>query len=398
MDVWLVEVLYGLGRVFTQPFIYMAIIMGAIVSRRRIKRERKQFGIKIFNPFAEFQGTWGTALIAGMVFSIFSLIGGMVVTWPLLLLVAAVTFLVSLPLKLKWYSSVYIIGISSFVIFGLSYIPDKYQELSWISTLQSTPFSLLAVLLSVLLFVEAVLMLRTTPHQSFPERIKGRRGMWIGQHRGRKLAVVPFLAFLPVGSIEPLFPWWPLLSVGGESFGLIVIPFLTGWEWVARGQSPVHASKTIGRHIFLMALVVTGVTIGGFYLPILSLAAVAIGLAGRIVIYMSHRMREDRKPFFTSHYRGLRILGVLPGSPAEQMGLIPGELIERVNALPVGTENQFYEALQVNGGFNKIEVRDEWGENRYVQRALYEGEHFELGLVFVEPPTHEKTVGFFGQV
>lgn len=396
MDVWILELVKGLGRMFTQPFLYIALIMVSVISNRRIKQERKDFGVRIFDWFSVWKGTWSTGLIAGLILSIFSIAGGLAVTMPLLLLYAAVTLMLSLPLKLSWYSPAYIIGISYFVILGLPFLPESYQEQSWVVTLQQTPLTTLAVMLSVLLFVEAISLLRTSPNQTFPERIKGRRGMWIGQHRGRKMAIVPFIALLPAGSIEPFAPWWPLLSFGGESFGLILIPFLTGWEWVARGQSPENAAKTMGRHTFLMALVVLGLSIGSFFVSILSLVAIVISLLGREFIHLLHRMREEQRPFFSSNHQGLRILGVIPGSPASKMGLIPGELIERVNAVPVRSEHQFYEALQINGGFNKIEVRDEWGENRYVQRALYEGEHYELGLVFVEPPVHEKSVGFFG--
>lgn len=238
-------------------------------------------------------------------------------------------------------------------------------------------------------------MLRTSSLSTFPERVMGRRGMWIGQHRSRKLALIPFFALFPAGAIEPFAPWWPFFGIGEESFGLILVPFVTGWEWIARGQLPVKAAKIVGRRTFFLALLVLSLAAGSLFLPILSLVAVVVSLLGRTWIRLQHLSGEKRQPFFSASQDGLLILGIIPKSPAAQMGLSPGELIVRVNNRQVRTENDFYEALQENAAFNKIEVHDIQGENRYVQRPLYEGEHYELGLVFVEPPRREKSVSMY---
>ncbi|WP_079478189.1 PDZ domain-containing protein [Halobacillus salinus] len=392
MDVWMLELLKGIGRAFMQPYLYIAIIVGWILANKRIKKERQDFGTRVFPIFSEMKRTWGVAIGAGLVLSIIFLALGLVVPLPFLFLLSAVFLLVSLPMKFTWYSAAYTLGFAYILMLVLPFVPDVPD---WLAVLEDTPLLSITAILAALLLVEAILLLKTTPKETFPEREKGKRGLSIGQHRARKIAVVPFLALFPAGDITSFAEWWPLLSIGGESYGLILIPFLTGFEWIARGQAPEVATKTVGRHIFLLAVVVLALTIGSYFLPILSFAAIAVGLLGREWITIRHRIREDQSPFFYPHPRGVHILGIIPGSPADQMGLVPGEVIERVNQVPVRTESQFYEALQVNGAFNKLEVRDQWGENRYVQRAMYEGEHFELGVLFVEPPTHEESVGFF---
>ncbi|WP_394218449.1 PDZ domain-containing protein [Halobacillus trueperi] len=395
LDVWLMEFAKGIGMMFTLPFLYIALAMIFIVSGKRVKEERAAFGTRIFDRFTEWKGTWGTSLISGLLLSMMAVAGGMVFSYPLLLLIAGILLIVSLTGKLSWYSSAYTLGLSYLVLLVIPYLPESVQRYDWVGTLQETPLHTLAVLMAVLLLTESILMLRTSTAHTYPERLKGTRGMWIGQHRSRRMTIVPFLALFPAGMIEPFAPWWPMISLGGDPYGLILIPFVMGWEWKARGQSPIVAAKTMGRHIFLLSIVILGLAVGSFFIGVLSLAAVMIGFVGREFIFVLHRMREEKAPFFSSTKKGIRILGVIPGSPADQMGLTPGEVIERVNAIPVRRENQFYEALQNSGAFTKMEVRDEWGENRYVQRAMYEGEHYELGLVFVEPATHEESVGFF---
>ncbi|MCA1011228.1 PDZ domain-containing protein [Halobacillus halophilus] len=395
MEVWIMEIVKGAGRVFTQPFLYIAIIMGFILTRRRIKSERRQFGTRIYDAFSEWGGTLGTSLAAGLLISVFAVGSGLVLSLPLLLLVSGVLLVLSIPLRSNWYSAAYTLGATYLVIYFIPYFPESVRQLSWVSPLTDTPLTALPFLISAFLLVEGILMLRTSSLSTFPERVMGRRGMWIGQHRSRKLALIPFFALFPAGSIEPFAPWWPVFGIGEESFGLILVPFVTGWEWIARGQLPVKAAKIVGRRTFFLALFVLSFAAGSLFLPVLSIVAVVISLLGRTWIRLQHLSGEKRQPFFSANQDGLLILGIIPKSPAAQMGLSPGELVVRVNNRQVRTENDFYEALQENAAFNKIEVHDVQGENRYVQRPLYEGEHYELGLVFVEPPRREKSVSVY---
>ncbi|RWZ55056.1 PDZ domain-containing protein [Halobacillus fulvus] len=392
MEIWLNESLEGIGRMFTYPFLYIALLMIWFASRARIKQERKQFGMRLFPVFSEWKGTWRVSLIGGLFASLLAVAGGLVMTVPLLLGLAVLLLVLSVFKNFTRISAAYTIGIAGLFLFALPYLNGNFQ---WMEKAEVVAPPVLAILLSLMLFVEAFVLLRTSPDQTFPERSKGSRGMWIGQHRSKKMIVIPFFTLLPGGAIEPFAEWWPLLSVGGESYGLILIPFVTGFEWVVKGQTPEKAGKAIGRHTFLLAGLVFAVAIASIFWSSLVVAAFLISLIGREWIYIRHRLREEGSPFFSSTNSGLRILGIIPGSPAAQLELIPGDTIERVNGRPTRTEQQFYEALQANGGFNKLEVRDETGEKRYVQRAMYEGEHHEMGIVFVEPPVLEKSVGFF---
>lgn len=78
------------------------------------------------------------------------------------------------------------------------------------------------------------------------------------------------------------------------------------------------------------------------------------------------------------------ILGILLNSPASKMDLKVGEIISKVNGQSVRDEKGFYEALQRNRAHCKLDVLDVNGEVRFVQRALYEGDHYELGILFVQ--------------
>ena len=99
---------------------------------------------------------------------------------------------------------------------------------------------------------------------------------------------------------------------------------------------------------------------------------------------MRLRLKEENSPlYFSRKQQGVMILGVIPDSPAEKMGLGIGEVIMKANGIHVNSEDSFYDALEINRAHCKLEVVDVNDQIRYVQRALYEGDPYKLGILFV---------------
>ena len=127
----------------------------------------------------------------------------------------------------------------------------------------------------------------------------------------------------------------------------------------------------------------------GYWYPLASIVIVALAIIGREVISLRQRLFEDNLPFyFSKRNHGLMIFGVIPDSPAEKMGLKVGELITKANGVLINDEESFYEALQKNRAHCKLEVLDVNDQIRLLQRALYEEDHHELGILFVQDEKH----------
>ncbi|MFC7321908.1 PDZ domain-containing protein [Halobacillus campisalis] len=389
MEVWFEEFLQGFIRLMTQPLLYWSIILLFVISIRRMKQERRRFGTRVYDIFTEGRSTWRVSLVAGFLISIFALAGGMVFTTASLLVVTGITILLSLPLKLTWLSPAYTLGISILLIFGISYVPGLSFIEQTIPGVTGVSLPGMAIILSILLVVEGVFLMKTSSRRTFPERVPGPRGKKIGQHRVKKLALIPMVTLFPAGMIEPVADWWPLFSIGEGRYGLVMFPVLLGYEWLARAQSPKLSAIRLGRQTIAIAVVTLFIAVSSIFFPVLAAAAVLIAVLGRLAIYSIHSSREKNQPYFTEDHRGVRILGTIPGSPADEMDLLPGELIIRVNGIYVSSVNELYEALQTNRALTKIEVKDFQGENRFEQRAMYEGEHHQLGLLFVQENSYE---------
>src|SRR5690606_29984166 len=92
-------------------------------------------------------------------------------------------------------------------------------------------------------------------------------------------------------------------------------------------------------------------------------------------------LEATRVPLYVNDTRGLRILGIVPGTPAETMGLAAGEILHKVNGVRVRTKEELYEALVLNPAFCKLELLNLDGELKFAQRARYAGEHHQLGVI-----------------
>ena len=70
----------------------------------------------------------------------------------------------------------------------------------------------------------------------------------------------------------------------------------------------------------------------GYWVPLASILIVAMGIIGREALAMRQRLVEESLPFyFSKRNDGVKILGVIPESAAEKMGLKVGEFITKVN-------------------------------------------------------------------
>lgn len=383
---WMVELGKGLGRVFLNPVFYYLFILAAIVGVSRVKRERKNFNVRVENAYFELRQLLPLGMAAGLILSIIILALGILVPIEFILFTSLWTLLWGLTTKVRLLSPIYTVGIAFFTtLFFLSrdweipLIPSHTPE--WSSTFLAP----LAVLLALLLMVEGFLIMKNGSKGTSPKLIIGKRGLVVGIHEVKRLWMVPVFLVVPGESITSAFEWWPLFSFGEQSYAFILVPFAIGFYQQIKGMLPSESVKNVGKKVLQLGLVLTPLSLIGYWLPLASVVIVALAFIGREIIAIRQRMIEDNLPFyFSMKNKGVMILGILPQSPAADMGLKVGELIVKVNGAPVQDEESFYQALQQNRAQCRLEVLDINGQIRLTQRALFENEHHELGILFVQ--------------
>ncbi|WP_026908995.1 PDZ domain-containing protein [Paucisalibacillus globulus] len=378
---WLIEVAKGIGKLFLNPLFYWAIIFIILVGIKRIKLERKYFGTKVFDVLSEWKDTWGFSVIIGIFYSIVVVGIGMVISYEAIIILSIVTILLTLTFRFTMLSPSYTIGIT-IIILLLSPLLSEYLPVQGEINL-----STLAILLALFLFVEAHFLSRIRQNETYPSLIAGDRGSWIGRHWIKKFSIIPLFTLVPSGLIEPFAAYWPFLSVGGEEYALVLIPFVLGFEFPVRGSMPYEVANRKAINLLGLAVIVLAIAIGSIFMPWLVIITVVIAIFGREFINYRFRIADHaRSPFFNHTNEGLKVLSVIPGSPADRLNILIGETITKVNGQKIHSEDELYEALQQTGSFFKVDLLDNNGEIRFIQSALYEGDHHELGLIFTREP------------
>lgn len=390
VEAWLIELAKGMAKLFINPLLYWSIIVLLFAGYRRIKRERQNFGTKIFDVFSEWKSTWLFSILTGLLVSAVMIGAGFVLSYTSLLLLSVVAILFSLSGRFMFLSPVYTVGISFLL---LLFVPTLLGNQQWIREDLFDPINLAAfpVLLGILLIAEGWLIKRTNMRDTYPGLSLSNRGIWVGEHHLKKLAIIPFFLLLPSGLITPFADYWPYVSLGEQTYSLILFPFLLGVDYKVRGRYPKEAADKLAIPIILLGIGATAIAIGGVFFAPLSLAAVIVTIFGKEYINYRHRNSERlRRCYFHPMNNGLKVLGVIPGTPADRLGIEVGENIMKVNGQMVNSIDSFYQSLQASGAYFKLDIEDLNGEIRFVQGALYQGDHHELGILFSDTPYRRK--------
>ncbi|MFT4417020.1 PDZ domain-containing protein [Fredinandcohnia humi] len=386
VEAWLLEFLVGIGRLFLHPLFYLLIGFAVLFGFLRVKRERRAFHIRVYDIFHELRTLLPNGLVAGLLVSIVTIGAGVVIPFGTIVLIVAVTILVSLPLKARLLSPAYILGLTFFGTIFLSTlsINDGFMG-SIVADLKATNLPAVAILLGMLVLAEGILILKRGHIGTSPDLLKSKRGLPVGAQISQKLWMVPVFLLIPGDVLTTQYEWWPVFTVSGESYSLVLVPFGIGFYQKVTSMLPAKSIRVVGQRVIFLGVLVTGLAIASIWYPVTAIIAASFALVFRELISLQHRILDDSGSFFFSkRNQGLLVLGIIPKSPADKMQISVGETIAKVNGVQVKTVYEFYQALQKNRAFCKLDVLDVNNEVRYVQRALYDGEHHELGILFVD--------------
>ncbi|WNV79272.1 S1C family serine protease [Bacillus atrophaeus] len=387
---WAIELLKSAGLFFLHPLFWFFIIISLACGYARIKRERKTFHTRIADIYDELKFTYTKGLIPGIILSVILFGLGISVPLGMLGIIAVVTAAAALVLRANWLSAAYIVGVSMIIGFGLSYFqaepflnrfPQGF-EINWPA---------IAVLLGLLVITEGAAAYRSAHVKTSPALVVSSRGLAIGQQISNRAWLLPLFILVPGNGLESHLSWWPVFSVPGGSFHFIWIPYIIGFGQRVQGSLPAISIKTTAKRIAILGLVITAFGAASIWWMPFAGAAVLTAVFGRIFLSLKQRVNDNAAPFyFSKRDQGLMVLGIIPNTPAEDLELKIGEIITKVNGTPVKHVSDFYEALQNNRAFVKLEVIGLNGEIRFDQRATYEGEHHELGILFVKDNQEEE--------
>lgn len=369
---------------FLHPVFYFSIIWVLLAGFWRIKRERRDFLVRVHTIFLELRHLFPAGILVGVVLSIVSILLGLTIPLKLLFIVALATIILTVIGNARLLSAAFTIGIpllllSSFSLFSF--------EWNFLGPMDSNDLLGASVMLGLLMVAEGFLMLKNGLKDVSPKLRTSRRGLTVGALQTKRFWLLPSFLFLPSGVLTMPFDWWPVISSGSTGYSLVLLPFLLGFQQQIQTELPEAAVRRMGKNVLILGLLVLMASIvSALLLPVYAAIITSVfALLGRIWIAYRHRIRENNYPYyFAPRNSGVMVLDVLPDSPADKMGLKTGEIIQTCNKVKVNSKEEMYQALSKNRAYCKLEVFDHNNEIRIVQGALYEGDHHELGILFIE--------------
>ncbi|MDV6376935.1 PDZ domain-containing protein [Sporosarcina sp. GW1-11] len=153
---------------------------------------------------------------------------------------------------------------------------------------------------------------------------------------------------------------------------------------MVRSTFPDVLFPKMGKAITWLGIVVTAVGIGAIWMPVLGWTALLAGVLCRLLLSILIPLTEQKKSvLLVPQTEGIFVVAVLKDSPAEKMGIIPGDLIKSVNGITIHNEDELYDAIQVNAAHCRLQVIGRDGEVRLKQQVLFRHDHFRLGMLTV---------------
>lgn len=370
---------------FINPFLYVFVMLVAMHYHRQILFERRLFHRRINQPGEQLlhslvQGVWG-GILASLLMMGFGVVVQPFDVWVLL----GLSFLLSL-FHIQYLCFAYAGGgyvvLASLVKLWPQGGTLPVLEWIWTPLLQVSIPSIIGMI-SVCHVVEAVLVGRNRGRGSSPIYMEGKRGRLVGAYQLQKFWLLPTFAVVPFSEGLSMPSWWPFVLAGvGTSFTFMVFPAIAGFANLSIASLPEDQARRSARSLFLFSALLLVFAFAAKLGPGLGLAAGLFALFGHEALIRLGRWKQgNQPPIFVQLGQGAVVLAVLPDTPAEKMGIRTGDVILKVNGVAISESEELYPALQVNSAFCKMEVRNVEGHIKYLQRAIYQGEHHQLGLI-----------------
>lgn len=385
----LVEIVTAIGRFLINPLMYIAILFAILLGYRRVKQERKFFNRRIIWGWTELMGQWKYGWLSALLISLVSVSLGLTVPKAFIMILIAISALALLLYAVNALSPIYTMGFATLAIWLMYHFNWTFSwwkiSLEGVNLFEGSIVTI-TILAGLCVIAEGMLIRRTAMMVTTPQVEKTKRGMQAIVYRSRNVWVLPIFFVIPGDVIPVDFPYWPQFTLGESTFALVLFPIVIGFSKLSRKELPALQLPKIGRSVLMLGQLLLIGGLAAALEPFIGFITLAIGIVIRISISIYYAQQDKTDIYAVApSSKGAIIAAVLPDSPAEKMGLQAGECIRKVNGEAIFTENDLYEALQLNAAHCRLEVVDRNNEIRLTQHVIYSNDHYRIGLLLAEP-------------
>lgn len=366
-----------IGSYLLTPVLWLGILYVIISYNQRINKERKQFRVAINKDFYEGRNFIKYGLFFFVMGSLISMILGLTLPTNS---VYIYQILVVLAFLINGFSTTSMLlvmtaaGILELVVPRfITFFGDVFPEISG-------PSWLLLIFISIL--ADYYLTRNMKKHPLSPRIKSGKRGRNIATYLGRETVVFPLLALIPSGTLSSTLNFWPVFNIGNQKFSLILFPIFisTSVKVIKRAKERVIQDKLKNIEL-LLGLTFVLIVLTKFMSKLFLISLIILTV---VSIFFEIKLRKKEKnanSWYVETDEGIRIISVQPETPAAKMKLQPGDVILTCNNRVVNSEEEFYQALQLNSAYCHVKVRTYEGDLRITESAIFMDSPHEIGLI-----------------
>lgn len=370
-------ILKFIGSYLLTPVLWLGILYVIISYNQRINKERKQFRVAINKDFYEGRNFIKYGLFFFVMGSLISMILGLTLPTNSVFIYQILVVLAFLINGFSTTSMLLVMtaaGILELVVPRfITFFGDVFPEISG-------PSWLLLIFISIL--ADYYLTRNMKKHPLSPKIKSGKRGRNIATYLGRETVVFPLLALIPSGTLSSTLNFWPVFNIGNQKFSLILFPIFisTSVKVIKRAKERVIQDKLKNIELLLgltfVLIVLTKFMSKLFLISLIILTVVSIFFEIKL-----RKKEKDANSWYVETDEGIRIISVQPETPAAKMKLQPGDVILTCNNRVVNSEEEFYQALQLNSAYCHVKVRTYEGDLRIAESAIFMDSPHEIGLI-----------------
>lgn len=389
------NVLLALVLFVLQPTFIIGVALALLSKSRRFKYSRSKLRTTVYKGNFEIKRFFAWGIIPGIILSLVSVVLGLPVTIDWIIIYHIVT-IVFLGLGYRFIHPVFTFSTAGLIIYGLSLFVTEESLFDNILEQWNSPISngsmltldsvqVILVLTVLLLLSTLAVLYKGNMDQFVPRFLKTKRGKLVARYRMTPLWLIPLIVIVPGETFTALFDWWPVFSVGNQTYSFLIIPVLLGFRYTVQAQLPNEAKQALLRDFSILSMLTVVLAGASFWIEEFSVAGLALLLFGGVYVLYRHRQRERKWTFkFGPDHDGLRVVAVRPGSPAERMGIEIGDVLIESNNLRLTSSEDLTESLFNNRSYSKLKVKRLDGELVMAETPIYEEDAHDLGLITLE--------------
>ncbi|HHW03345.1 MAG TPA: PDZ domain-containing protein [Thermoanaerobacterales bacterium] len=375
-------ILQGLPQAILNPFFWIVVLIVWTQYNKTAEMEKRMFGTVKIKPqekvlYAIFYGCLGglAGSLVVMLLGVSITEAGLVYVWPLALLLMLVH--------------------PHFMCF--SYAGGLISLFSLVFGFPRVDVAGLMALVAVLHLVESTLIFFAGYINATPVFIKNEKYGIIGGFSLQEFWPVPIMllmvitAQLPQQTLIQMPDWWPLirpfpdvLKNPNVIFMMIPVVAALGYGDVALTGIPKKRCRSSALNLLAFSGILLALSVLASRARIFAfIAAVFAPVAHEFLIIYGKKSEKSNKPLFVHPPQGERILDVIKGSPAERMGLGPGDIILSINGRDIKSREDLEEILSQYPAYIWMTVKKVDGRIKNAEMNAYPGGINSIGAILV---------------